>query len=98
MDKAHEVTIRRLKRAKSNRKSRNARNAMFGVREKFRTKIPNSIKEALLLDKLNRDTKWSNAMNKKIAALEKLGIFKFFLSDHTFSAEFQKPILELFRM
>eukprot|EP00957_Ditylum_brightwellii_P131815 10051889-Ditylum_brightwellii.AAC.1 len=57
--------------------SRNAKNQKKKIRKKFRIKIPRSIKEALLLDKKNGDSKWAEAIDKKIDALERLGVFQY---------------------
>ena len=44
--------------------SKNARNAKIKHREKFGIRIPNNVREALLFDKLNGDTKWADAIAK----------------------------------
>ena len=44
--------------------------------------MSNSIKEVLLLDKLNRDTNWYNAIRKEVKDLKKLGVCQFYLSYH----------------
>ena len=59
-----------MKRKKGN--SRNSRNAKIKLREKFGIKISNNVKEALMLDKINGDTKWQDAIDKELRALEKL--------------------------
>jgi len=56
VDYAYKIAVRRLKRAKTSKKLRNACVALFGVREKFGIKIPSTIKEVLLLDKNNRNS------------------------------------------
>ena len=39
--------------------------------------IPNTKRDALLLDKLNGDNKWDDAMTKEMTALEKLKFFRY---------------------
>ena len=41
--------------------------------EKFGIKKPNSIKEALSLDKINENSKWYDAIQKELSTLELLG-------------------------
>eukprot|EP00957_Ditylum_brightwellii_P058693 4451394-Ditylum_brightwellii.AAC.1 len=50
--------------------SRNKRSAKNKKKEKCGIKIPNSTREALLLDKANKDNKWGEAIAKEIEALE----------------------------
>ena len=40
------------------------------MREKFGIVMSDSVKEALLLDKFNGDTKWRDAINKEMMVLE----------------------------
>ena len=47
------------------------------MQEKFGIKIPNNTKEALLLDKINGDSKWFDVIQKELKALDDLGIWKF---------------------
>ena len=55
VDKAFHLNIRRVKRRKGS--SRNTRNTKVKLREKFGVRIPNNLKEALMLDKVNNNTK-----------------------------------------
>eukprot|EP00957_Ditylum_brightwellii_P009590 723517-Ditylum_brightwellii.AAC.1 len=57
--------------------STNARNQKKKIREKFGIKIPRNMKEALLLDKKNGDSKWAEAICKKIDLLEWFGVFQY---------------------
>ena len=50
---------------------------MKGRREKFGIVIPNSTREALLLDKINNDTKWGDAIAKEMNCLIHLDVFSF---------------------
>ena len=75
----------RSRRAKQNRMSKNARNAKIKHREKFGIRIPNNVREALLFDKLNGDTKWADAIAKEMGALERLHCFKFMPPNHKLS-------------
>ena len=51
-------------------KTRNEKNK-FGIR------IPRNVKEALMFDKENKNTKWADAICKEIHTLLKLNVFKF---------------------
>ena len=51
-------------------KNRNEKN-------KFGIEIPQNVREALLFDKENKNTKWADAICKEIQTLLKLNIFKF---------------------
>ena len=75
VDAVHRISIRRVKKNKNNEKtSRNTRLSSGLIREKFGIKIPNTVKEVLLLDKINRDTKCYNTIVKEMKALEKLNL------------------------
>jgi hypothetical protein len=50
--------------------SRNARNKKKGAQEKFGIKIPQTAREALLLDKGNKNNKWAEAILKEMSALD----------------------------
>ena len=67
--KVHRRRIRRIEKSKT--KSRNALVSTKKTREKFETLMPNSAKEALLLEKINGDFRWCNAIKKEIMDLEK---------------------------
>ena len=75
----------RTRRAKQNRMSKNARNAKIKHREKFGIRIPSNVREALLFDKLNGNTKWADAILKEMNALERLHCFKFMPPSHKLS-------------
>ena len=49
-------------------KSSNKRNLENKRRERFGIKIPNTTREALVLDNENNDTKWVEAIAKEMAA------------------------------
>ena len=57
VDKAFHIKIRRNAKKDHKLKSKNSRNANMKLREKFGIRIPNDVKEALILDKINNDTK-----------------------------------------
>ena len=62
-----------MKKVRSvSKKCRNARVSSQEIRDKFGVKIPNSTKEALLLDWINGDNKWCDSIQKELIALEKL--------------------------
>ena len=54
---------------------------------KFGIKIPQNVKEALLFDKFNKNTKWADAIAKEMEALRKLDVFEFLPSNCNFSKE-----------
>lgn len=53
--------------------------------EKFGIKIPNNTREALLLDKMNGNTKWADAIAKEMLGLEQLGVFKYHTPNQVFT-------------
>ncbi len=59
------------------RLSKNARNAKVKKREKFGIKVPGNTKEAMYLDHINNNTKWTEAINKEMDALNRLDCFEF---------------------
>ena len=64
-------------RALKKKISKNARNQRKEMREKFGIKIPNNTREALLLDRMNGDNKWAEAIKKEMDALDRLGVFQY---------------------
>ena len=75
VDKAYRINIRWVKRPTS--KSRNTRTSSKLMSKKFGVKIPNNVKEALLLDRINGDSKWADVIKREMDALENLGVWKF---------------------
>ena len=74
-ERAHRVITGRVKRSRiGESKPRNARFTSKAMRGKHGIKIPNSTKEALILDRINNDNKWCDAMQKELMALEKLNV------------------------
>eukprot|EP00957_Ditylum_brightwellii_P194129 14783863-Ditylum_brightwellii.AAC.2 len=57
--------------------SRNARNQKQCVKGKFEIKIPKNTWEALLIDQINGDNKWDEAITKEMNALERLNNFEY---------------------
>ena len=89
IDTVHRISIRRIKKSKNNEKpSRNTRLSSELIRKKFGIKIPNTVKEALLLDKINRDTKWYDVIMKEMKALEKLNVSRFHPNNYKMPKEF----------
>ena len=75
MERAYHLIIKRVKRARSERsKSRNTRVISKAMREKYGIKISNTIRKTLILDRINRDNKWYNVIQKELIALEKLNV------------------------
>ena len=65
------------------------------MKEKFGIVVPNSAKEALLLGKINGDTKWHDAIQKETMALEKLSAWKFHPSSRSMGRDFQLAPLRI---
>ena len=61
VDKVFHVKIRQNFKKNGKPKSKNTRNAEMKLREKFGIRIPNDVKEALILDKINNDAKCQDA-------------------------------------
>jgi hypothetical protein len=72
----------RQRRVTKNRESRNARNAKIERPEKFGILIPRNTKEALVFDRDNRNTKWTDAIAKEMGSLDRLQVFKYMPSNH----------------
>ncbi len=99
--KQHGRTIRRLHRfynvsrtvsARRNREkrktlSRNQRLAFDTNREKHGIKIPNTTRQALLLDIDNKDTMWGDSIAKEMNSLRNLGVFKHYDPNHVGSKD-----------
>ena len=65
------------------------------MREKYGIKIPNTTREALILDRINGENKWYDAIQKELIALEKLNVWKFHPSHHKMPREYQKGLLRV---
>ena len=59
------------------------------LREKFGIRITNIVNEALIFDKINNNTKWQDAIEKELSALEKMNAWKFYSPEHQFSSKYQ---------
>ena len=68
--------------------SKNFRDEKNKNREKFGIKILNSVKEALSLDKINKNTLWADAMKKEMNGLNNANCFSYFPGHHRFSKEY----------
>ena len=75
--------------------SKNSRDEKNKNREKFGIKIPNSVKEALSLDKINKNTLWADAMEKEMNGLNNANCFTYFPGHHRFSKEYQYAPLRM---
>ena len=69
--------LEQKKQIKMRRLSRNKINERKKQRTKFGIKVPNSVKEALLLDSQNKNTLWADAIKKEMTALDKAGVFEY---------------------
>ena len=63
------------------------------MREKYAIKILNTTREALILDRINGDNKWYDAIEKELIVLEKFSIWKFHSSHYKILREYQKALL-----
>lgn len=93
VDKACRIHVRRLKNSKV--PSRNSRCSSRPMGEKHGIKVPNSTKETLLLDKINGDSKWHDAMQKELKSLESLGVWKFHHRHHKILSKCQRAPLRM---
>ena len=75
--------VQRTRRAQSNMEKA-SNNKKYKVQEKFGIKIPRNVKEALLFDKENKNSNWSDAIYKEMEALKRLKCFKFHSPDTIF--------------
>ena len=84
-------------RIKRNGKSRNQKWVERLNKEKFGIKIPNSIAEALRLDRQAGNSKWFEAIKKEMDNLDRLRVFKYYSSDKEFpkSKGWQKAPLRM---
>ena len=62
-------------------------------RYKYGVKIPRNVKEALELDKENRNNKWAEAMKLEIQSLNDLECFEFQPKDYSPAKGYQKTTL-----
>eukprot|EP00957_Ditylum_brightwellii_P037441 2832252-Ditylum_brightwellii.AAC.1 len=67
------------------KQSRNARNLNV-VRKKYGINVPKNTKKVLLLDKVNGNKKWAEAIFKEMGTIDQLNVFKY----HNPSTEFKK--------
>ena len=67
-----------MPRALKAKLSRNQRNNKTNDREKFCIKVPNSTREALMMDIMNNNTPWGYDITKDISALEILCVLQYY--------------------
>ena len=77
IDKIMLINRERILKIKIRRISRNTRTSKKNNRIKFGIKVPNSVKEDLLLDRENNNILWAEAITKKMTALRKSGMREF---------------------
>jgi hypothetical protein len=83
VDASYRIYLTR--RAKANRMSKNARNEMETKdknKVKMGIKVPRNTREALLFDKIDKNSKWADAIFKEMAGLHRLNVFKFHAPNH----------------
>ena len=83
------VNMLNVKELNMRRISRNKRVTKQKKRTKYGISVPNSVKEALELDIINKNTLWGDAMVKEMMALEKAKVFTYFPPNHKMGAEYQ---------
>jgi Reverse transcriptase (RNA-dependent DNA polymerase) len=72
--------VYRTRRAKANRMSKNARTEKETInvnKVKMGIKVPRNTREALVFDKMDKNTLWADAIFKEMAGLHRLNVFKF---------------------
>ena len=84
-----------IEKRKTKSKSRNSRSSTNKMREKFGVVVLNTVKEVLLLDKINGDSKCRDAIKKVMMELEKLNVWKCYPPGHRMGSEFQKAPLRM---
>jgi ribosomal protein L37E len=62
--------------------TRQARNAKIQDRVKYDIRVLRNTREALLLDKQNKNTKWADAIAKEMTALNRLDVFEYKSPSH----------------
>ena len=80
---------------KLRRLSRNKRNQMKKGREKFGIKVPNSVREALILDRINGNNLWAEAMAKEMTGLNNANCFEYYPGHYKFGPEYQYAPLRI---
>ena len=84
--------VRKKKKTKPGR-TRRPRKVLYGV------EVPNSVKEALEMDRVNGNTFWFDAIQKEIGTLLRLKCFTFHSADYKPSADFNfAPLRMLFEV
>ena len=89
------VRINSDKKITTRRLSGNKRNQQSKKRMKFGISIPNSVREALLLDSKNKNNLWSEAIKKEMTALDKAGVFQYKSPNFEISKEYQYAPLRM---
>ena len=74
---------------------RNKRNRKKKNREKFGIIIPNSVKEALALDRINKNNLWEQAIIKELEGLNNTNCFKYYPGHHKFPSCYQYTPLRI---
>jgi len=74
---------------KIRRLSKNTRDKNIKNKEKFGVKVPNNVRDALILDRINKNTLWADAMTKEMSALNSAKCFLYYPPDYKFGSEFQ---------
>ena len=80
---------------KLRRVSRNKRNGKVKNKEKFGINIPNSVKEALTLDRINKNNLWAQAITKEMEGLNNANCFKYYPGHHKFPSCYQYTPLRI---
>ena len=89
------LRIRKYKEIRVRRISQNKRMENRGNRIKFGIKVPNSVGEALLFDRENQNTLWSEAIKKEMAALDQAKVFQYMPGHYKIPKEYQYAPLRI---
>ena len=85
--KYQEIFNRRLSRNKQMEKRRN--------RIKFGIRVPNSVREALIFDRENKNNLWAEAIKKEMGALDKAQVFRYQPSHFKIPKDYQYAPLRI---
>ena len=91
------LRLRKMKTITLNmrRASRNSRNDRFKQREKFGIRIPNNVREALMLDRMNKNNLWADAIAKEMGALNNMKCFKYYPGHYRFTSQYHYAPLRM---
>lgn len=89
------IRIKKYKEISTRRISRNKQMEKHKNRIKFGIRVPNSVREALIFDRENKNTLWGDAIQKEMAALDKAQVFQYHPGHFKISKGFQYAPLRI---